>query len=768
MEFLQRSELAPEREQALRADGARPDATGAYLNVPDGTPGAEQLPVLWLAASDFHVEVHVPHGVGAAVHDALAQERWRETGEPDIYKTGIYRLSRMHQPLRETGLPALWTHRGEQDPTVLSHYQEQAGGDVMVHLLDHDPEAYLVELLVDNAQKTWYTGDGLLMIGPPAYNQTIAQLATKGAACWYEPALLELAQNEGQPAQTGSDVRLRVAKDMVANPCRFRIIQAPVGQLKALAERLDAVGERQQDQWLVPRDEAVPLVDDLRARGIELETRRLDGRRRDYEAWAPDLPEDAGPGRPNERDPIPLEELTLPGPVPGLKPHTVLDGHQVSGAGYIQARDYQCILGDEMGLGKTLTSLAAAQFVDGPTLVVCPSNARQVWPREIEKWIDAEHHVLMPGDSAARAERMLTEHAVDYVILSYDGLARFQDVIRAVDWSMVILDEAHYLRNRRTKRVHLARELLIEIPRRVLLTGTPLMNDPSELRSLLYFVHPDEWDDAAWFRRRFVRPWERGTSEVREQVVERLHDYLDQVMVRRVKTDIFHELPEKNTHVEMVELAPGWAREYAEEEAQYASEHDASRDAFGSLQALNRLRQLAVNGKLDDVLPHVEDLLADGEKVVVFGFFLSGLKTLAETFAWANPVTLTGSSNDRQRKEAVHRFQTDPDCKLFVGQIHAAGQAITLTAARHVIFLDLVWNPSVMRQAMDRVHRRGQHKDVHVHFFITKDTIEEDIRHVLEDKARLVDAVVDDAAFRDMEALQWEITERLLDRRDRR
>lgn len=761
MEFLLREDLSEEREQGLRAAGAYRDATGLWLVVPDGTPGASQQPTIWLEAGDFHVEAHVPVGVDD-VHDALADSRWRATDAPDVYKSGIYRLSREHVVLREIGIPVLWTSRDDGPRTQVFHYQEQAGGDVAVRLGDHDPERYLIEQIIDNAKQTWYQPGGLLMIGPPAWNQTIAALGQKGAEVSYEPDLLETA--EGEPVDTDTDVRLRVAKDMVANPCRFRIIEGSMTMAKSLADRLDAVGEREEDQWLVPREDAVDLVDDLRARGIEMVTRRLDGRKRDYEHWQPDLPMDRGPGRPVERDRV--EDLTLPSPVPGLQPHTVLDDHQVRGAAYIMRRDYQCVVGDEMGLGKTLTALAAAQFLEGRTLVVCPSNARPVWPREIDKWIEANYHVLEPGEDVDSARAEIETHDPDYVIVSYDGMDRFQNLIADLEWSLAILDEAHYLRNRRTKRVQLARELILEIPRRVLLTGTPLMNDPSELRSLLYFVHPDEWEDASWFRRRFEKPWERGTSEVRESVVERLHAYLDDVMVRRVKTDIFHELPEKQTHVHEVDLTPGWRREYREEEAQYATEHDAGNDAIGSLTQLNRLRQLAVNGKLEDVIPHLERLLDSGEKVVVFGFFLSGLRTLERDFGRYDPVVLTGSSTDRQRESAVKRFQNDDSCRLFLGQINAAGQAITLTAARHVVFLDLVWNPSVMRQAMDRVHRRGQAGDVHVHFFITEDTIEEDIRDVLEQKASLVDAVVDDAKFRDIEAVQWEVTERLLERRE--
>ncbi len=762
MEFLLRSELDDEREQQLREQGAVRDATGIWLAVPEGTPEAMQLPVIRLEAGDFHVEARVPPDAQDRIADALEGSRWRGTDDPGLFRSGIYRISRAHRALRDAGYPVLWETHETAPRTLVLHYQEQAGGDVALLLQDHDPERYLIEQIVDNAQETWYLPDGLLMIGPPAWNQTLAQLGHQGAEVSYEPNLLDQAQ--GDPVTTATDVRLRVAKDMVANPCRFRIIEGSMTMAQDLVDRLDQVGDREEDQWLVPREHAVHLVEDLRERGVELVTRRLDDRGRDYEQWQPDLPMDRGPGRPQDRDPV--EDLTLPAPVPGLKPHTVLDDHQIRGAAYIMGRDYRCVVGDEMGLGKTLTGLASAQYLEGRTLVVCPSNARPVWPREIENWIQADYHVLEPGADVDECRRIILEDDPGYVIVSYDGMDRYRDLISELDWDLAILDEAHYLRNRRTKRVQLARELLLEIPRRVLLTGTPLMNDPSELRSLLYFVHPDEWEDASWFRRRFEKPWERGTSEVREQVVERLHAYLDDVMIRRVKTDIFTQLPEKQTSVQFVDLTPGWRREYDEEEAQYAIDQDASGDAIGSLTQLNRLRQLAVNGKLEDVIPHLERLLDADEKVVVFGFFLSGLETLEDAFQDREPVKLTGSSSDRQREHAVERFQNDPDCRLFLGQINAAGQAITLTAARHVVFLDLVWNPSVMRQAMDRVHRRGQADNVHVHFFITRDTIEEDIRNVLEKKASLVDAVVDDAAFRDIEAVQWEVTERMLERRD--
>jgi len=772
MEVLLVDDLSDERESELRSRGARVDATGRWLIVPDEVddprPDASLAGVdadaVVLSNGEFSIELQLPDEADDAAREKLGGSRWRSTDDPRVYTGGVYRLSRAHDVLADIGLPVVWREvdRTRADEMVLRHYQERAGGEVMILLERYDPDHYLVERIVDNAQQTWYREDGLLMIGPPAYNKNVAELAEQGATCIYDPNLVDRAEGEG--VDTDTDVKLRVAKDMVANPCRFRIIEGSMAMAKELADHLNAVGERETDTWLVAREDAVGLVEWLRERGVEMVTRRLDEQRNDYEHWRPNLPMDRGPGRPIDREPV--EDPTLEETVPGLKPHTVLDDHQRTGAAYIRERDYQCVVGDEMGLGKTLTSLSAAQFLDSPKLVVCPSNARQVWPREIEKWVDAEYHIMAPGDDVEATLDHVQSSDVDYVIVSYDGMDRFYDVVDETDWSMVIIDEAHYLRNRRTKRVQLARELLLDIPRRVLLTGTPLMNDPSELRSLLYFVHPDEWEDASWFRRRFEKPWERGTAQVREQVVERLHEYLDDVMIRRVKAEIFHKLPDKHTEVHQVDLTPGWRREYQEEESQYAAEQDAGSDALGSLQRLNRLRQLAVNGKLEDVIPHLQRLLDTGEKVVVFGFFLSGLRTLAEEFEDANPVVLTGSSSDTQRENAVQGFQNDDDCRLFLGQINAAGQAITLTSARHVVFLDLVWNPSVMRQAMDRVHRRGQERSVHVHFFVTEDTIEEDIRTVLEDKARLVDAVVDDAAYRDMEAVQWEITERMLERRD--
>ncbi|MDX1612520.1 MAG: hypothetical protein R3185_09125, partial [Candidatus Thermoplasmatota archaeon] len=163
MQFLARSSLTPDQEQRLRGDpDSRPDSTGRWWAVPDGTEGAKELPVVWLSPDDFHVEAHIPPGRSADFHTLLKDGRWRASDTPDIYRSGIYRLSRSHAPLREAGLPVFWIKQGPKESSVkLRHYQEQAGGDVMVLLEDYDPDEWLAQMLIENAQQAWYQGDQL-------------------------------------------------------------------------------------------------------------------------------------------------------------------------------------------------------------------------------------------------------------------------------------------------------------------------------------------------------------------------------------------------------------------------------------------------------------------------------------------------------------------------------------------------------------------------------------------------------------------------------
>ena len=421
--------------------------------------------------------------------------------------------------------------------------------------------------------------------------------------------------------------------------------------------------------------------------------------------------------------------------MPGLKPGARLEPYQEEAVAFIRHHDHTCLLADDMGLGKTLESIAAAQLVDGRVLVVCPASAREVWRREVAKFTTESSVVLGPGEDPSKADG-----PEKYVVTGYGNLEALREGIHPERFAMVVLDESHYVKNAGTGRARLVRDLLQQVPRRLVISGTPVMNTPDEMRAQLAFLHPDEWSDGAWFRKRFEEPFEGGSDEVREQVLARLRQFLEGVMIRREKREALPDLPEKRIAWHRAPLPPESRRAYVALEQEFVEAFASGAASAGG--KLERLKQAAVAGKLPALISFVRELISNGDKVVVFSRYRDALSSLADEFRDAGAVTLTGDSSPADRAEAERRFQEDPACRVFLGQLVAAGTALTLTAGTHAVFLDLSWNPADHRQAMDRIHRRGQTRPVTAHFFLAEGTVDEDVAAVLDAKGRMMDALL--------------------------
>jgi SWI/SNF-related matrix-associated actin-dependent regulator 1 of chromatin subfamily A len=214
--------------------------------------------------------------------------------------------------------------------------------------------------------------------------------------------------------------------------------------------------------------------------------------------------------------------------------------------------------------------------------------------------------------------------------------------------------------------------------------------------------------------------------------------------------DVLKDLPPKHVLVQTVKLPAAWRQEYNEEAGRLRDHIQTHREtAFGDDYSTTRghvmaLRQLASNGKGEAAEAYVRKILSGpGEKIVVFSYYLQHLETLERSLAEFSPVVVHGGVNDKQRDAAVQRFQHDPTARVFLGQITAAGTALTLTAARHAIFVDLDWNPANHEQAGDRIHRIGQTKEVFLHYLVAGNTIDEDIVKMLQEKSTTTAALLD-------------------------
>jgi len=464
---------------------------------------------------------------------------------------------------------------------------------------------------------------------------------------------------------------------------------------------------------------------------------------REIAEWKEEEPEDFAEGTPRLR-PYPEMGPFMNEPLPAsLKAHVQLRPYQRAGVAFIRATDYLTYLGDPPGLGKTIQAITAALYLPGRILVIAPAGARDVWKREIESMTTESVFVFRPTSKKVPSNEK-------FVVASYDALLSRQDQLLAVKPDLVILDEAHYVKNKEAERTKAVHDCLISIPRRLLLSGTPAMNRVDEVRKQLEFIHPGEWGNEHWFRRRFVAPLEQGTPEVKMQVLSRLREYFQGIMLRRVKMDVLKDLPPKHVIVNQVKLPPLWRQEY-NEEAQKLRDHIQSHreTAFGDDYGTTRghvmtLRQLASNGKGEEAEKYVRNILkVPGEKIVVFAYYLQHLETLEKSLAEFNPVTVHGGVNDKARDQAVQSFMHDPNCRVFLGQITAAGTALTLTSARHAIFIDLDWNPANHEQAGDRIHRIGQTREVFLHYLVAGSTIDEEIVKMLQEKSTTTAALLD-------------------------
>jgi superfamily II DNA or RNA helicase len=417
------------------------------------------------------------------------------------------------------------------------------------------------------------------------------------------------------------------------------------------------------------------------------------------------------------------------------------------------------ILADDMGLGKTLQTLAhLLTEVDSgaaegrPSLIVCPTSVLQNWKDEALKFAPSLGvHIHYGSARAASLERC---GKPDLIITSYPLLVRDIEVLASMEFHLVVLDEAQFIKNPRTLAALSAGRLQSRL--RLCLTGTPMENHLGELWSIVNFLMPGYlggWDD---FTRIFRTPIEKQQDgRRREQLAKRMAP----VMLRRTKQAVLTDLPPRIDLIHRIALPPEQADLYesvrAAMDARVREEIDkrgVERSHIAILDALLKLRQVCchpsllkleaarkvtVGAKLDFFMELVPELIEEGRRILVFSQFVEMLDILSGRLkgAGVEHLMLTGQTKDRAA--LVARFQAG-EVPLFLISLKAGGTGLNLTAADTVIHYDPWWNPAVEAQATDRAHRFGQQHTVFVHKLICEGTIEEKILALQVKKAALV------------------------------
>jgi len=413
------------------------------------------------------------------------------------------------------------------------------------------------------------------------------------------------------------------------------------------------------------------------------------------------------------------------------------------------------LFADEMGLGKTIEALGVinADPKAKRILIVCPASLKLNWARECERWLVDRGTVAVAGKSFPKDANV--------VILNYDILGKWSKELRK-RWDVLVADECHYVKNKDAQR---SKKLFaLKARRKLFLTGTPILNRPVELWTIVSSLDPMEFDHFWNFAKRYCKPtrnrfgWEFNGATQLDELHERLRST---IMVRRTKAEVLPDLPPKRRQV--IEFASDHLANLIAIETEAWDEHrrrlndlravshaKGNESDLAALRAgvnaafgeLAKLRQDTALAKVPLVVEHIKNVLEDTGKIVVFAHHRAVIRELAEPFEDI-VVTLKGDDNVNSRQAAVDRFQNDPTCRLFIGSITAAGFGLTLTASAHVIFAELDWVPALLTQAEDRTHRIGQRDSVLVQHLVLQESLDARMVGTLLKKQRVIDKVID-------------------------
>ncbi len=476
-------------------------------------------------------------------------------------------------------------------------------------------------------------------------------------------------------------------------------------------------------------------------------------------------------------------------PVPkGINPKTgepfAYLPYQKAGIVYAMQRT-NTLIADEMGLGKTIQAIGIsnADSLTHRILIVCPSSLKLNWKKEWLPWDVKNLSVGLVSDGKKKFPE------TDVVIVNFDLLGKWQSELRSVEWDILVIDECHYLKEGKTGRTQevfgrkkartLKRTRTVEVElaggeikkvkekydkevealeplkarRRVFLTGTPIVNRPKEMWPLVQSLDPtglgSNWKRyaeryCAGTQTRFGYDWS-GCSNLPE-LQEKLRS---RFMIRRLKKDVLKELPAKRRQVITLESDSADVQRIIEKEKKTYEEYEEALKGgefsfeTPAFQEISRVRKETAVAKIPYVVDHLKGVLDGTEKIVVMVHHYEVVDSLIAALRQFGIVCIDGRTSNSDRQKAVDSFQTDPDIRVFIGTIKAAGVGLTLTASSTVIFAELDWVPGNVTQAEDRVHRIGQRNSVMIYHLVLENSLDERMVEIIIGKQKVIDSALD-------------------------
>jgi len=404
------------------------------------------------------------------------------------------------------------------------------------------------------------------------------------------------------------------------------------------------------------------------------------------------------------------------------------------------------LLADDMGLGKTLQALCA---IRGRTLVVAPTSVLHNWADEIERF--------RPGLSCSvyHGPRRALDPAVDVTLTTYALLRLDAETLAGEHWDTLVLDEAQAIKNPDSQVADAAYRLQADF--RLTLTGTPVENRLDELWSQFHFINRGLLGGRQSFQQRYTAPIAAGEPGAAQRLRERIRPFI----LRRLKKEVAADLPPRTEVVLRCELSEPEREIYDTVRAATLSgvveQLRAGGSVLAALEALLRLRQAACHpgllpghtaagsSKLTLLMETLDSVIAEGHKALVFSQWTSMLDLTEPHLREAGIAFLRLDGSTRDRAAVVRGFQDDAGPPVLLISLKAGGTGLNLTAADHVLLLDLWWNPAVEAQAADRAHRIGQTRPVMVYRLVAEETVEERILTLQQTKRAVAEAAIGDA-----------------------
>lgn len=544
----------------------------------------------------------------------------------------------------------------------------------------------------------------------------------------------------GQVAKLAVPDRFTYALDVLSDTRASLVCPYDQRVVTLLRDRIDGINwARRDSRWEFPRTQLANAVAMLESIGdVELTPQARAALEEERE-------------RRTRLDAIRLRHDT------GLEIPTLLPlfGFQRVGVEFALAAGGRALIADEMGLGKTAQGIGASlllrqQLGAGRVLTVCPASLKINWYREWVRFGGLEPTIW-------HGQKRIGELDAQVHIINYDIFAKFREDLEQLGFDILLIDEAHYLKNKDSLRTQAifggyhkknrTRLKPFAVPYAVLLTGTPVMNRPAELFPLLHYIAPDRFSDWFSYANRYGawapmnmegRPW-------RPQNLDELHQRTKDIVIRRKKADVLKDLPPKLVSDVFVELTADQRKAYRQALMEVAEEwkeaaKEKKKPTLNELQILTGLLNQIKLTKVRELVDELQDE-DDVRPVLVFSTRLDPLKQLRTEYG-ERAIYIDGSMTPEARQAEVDRFQRG-QATIALLSLRAAGVGLTLTKADTVIFIDQDFVPANHQQAEDRAHRIGQVNPVQIYYLLAEDTIDEDLRALLAEKVAITSQIAD-------------------------